>query len=902
MSNENPRDEFALTETDAGLVLTEGELDDAAAGAAFDGGEFEDGAFEDGAEEFGSEDYEDEDFDRADFGGDAEGLEADDYEGDAEGEDTEEGDDADASDEPTGPTFADLGLPTELLDAITEMGFVHPTPIQAQAIPPLLAGRDVVGVAQTGTGKTAAFGLPLLADLTGAKAVEAIVLAPTRELAMQTADALEDFSASLHKARVLAVYGGSSYEPQLRGLRAGANVVVGTPGRVIDLIERGALNLDSVKFLVLDEADEMLRMGFAEDVETIASGIPAGRRTALFSATMPPAIKQIADTHLSNPVRVEVARQSSTVSTVEQEYAVVPFRHKVGALSRVLATSSARAAIVFVRTKSAAEEVALELGTRGITAAAISGDVPQRERERIVERLREGTLSVLVATDVAARGLDVERLDLVVNFDVPREAEAYVHRIGRTGRAGREGRALTFLTPKEKSRLRQIERLTGSELTEIALPTPRDVSLHRAATLLGRLRERAAKGRLDIYREAIADLLAGTLSSGVLGDDVAADVPAEAGPAAQGPLELADVAAALLALAIGDEGPERVERGEGKRRVRKEEEVDEDGEFIGARFEPGREPARPSRSAAERGGRRSRLTTRYRVEVGHKDKAAPGAIVGAITGETGLSGSDVGKIDIFPSFSLVEISADLSPEARRRLHKAVVAGRQLRLREDDGPRGGGRFGRAGRFERDGQERSERREGGERFETERPGRFAREDRDGERREGGERFETERPGRGDFKRGGERGSRFSREEGGFEGGKRGGRFERDGQERSSERAGRFERGSRDFERGGRFERDFKRGGEREERGFEGRKVRSFERSFEHGARRGHSTRGGFDGPKRGFEGPKRSFGRQERSGWEPREGRSGWESRGEGGRGFGGRDQRGFPGGRGKKRDY
>ncbi|MDO4791628.1 MAG: DEAD/DEAH box helicase [Buchananella hordeovulneris] len=858
MPNQDPRDEFALTSTADGLFVSEADFE----GTAPAGNEVDDAAAHpcatkaDHALADATSDAAPADAERAEH----DVYEDEDSEQDLSDNGDENGDEEAVQEEaaPAGPTFANLGLPQEILDAVTDLGFVHPTPIQAQAIPPLLAGRDVVGVAQTGTGKTAAFGLPLLADLTGDKAVEAIVLAPTRELALQTADALESFAATLPTARVLAVYGGSSYEPQLRGLRAGANVVVGTPGRVIDLIERGALNLDSVKFLVLDEADEMLRMGFAEDVETIASGIPAGRRTALFSATMPPAIKKIADTHLTDPVRVTVARQSSTVSTVEQEYAVVPFRHKVGALSRVLATSNARAAIVFVRTKSAAEEVALELGARGVTAAAISGDVPQRERERIVERLREGTLKVLVATDVAARGLDVERLDLVVNFDVPREAEAYVH---RTGRAGRTGRALTFLTPKEKSRLRQIERLTGTELTEIALPTPRDVSLHRAGELLGRLQARAAKGRLDIYREAIADLLAGNIALADVPAGQSEDAPAPA------PMELAEAAAALLALAIGDEGPERTEK-EDKRRTRKEEEVDEDGEFIGARFEPGRDSLRSTRSAAERGGRRSRLATRYRVEVGHKDKAAPGAIVGAITGETGLSGSDVGKIDIFPSFSLVEISADLSPEARRRLHKAVVAGRQLRLREDDGPRGGRGFGRgfdkSDRFERgerperfdksdrfDQSDRFEKVERGERgFDrTERPERFERKDRgerfarderadyDGnleQRRakkfEGVKRFDrADRAGRFDRPARGKRGERF-------EGG---GRFDKSERYDRGERSERFERG----ERGDRFERG--------ERGFEGRKARSFERSFEHGARKSQ-TRGFGGRDERGFKG--------------------------------------------------
>ncbi|GAA1630491.1 DEAD/DEAH box helicase [Georgenia ruanii] len=564
---------------------------------------------------------------------------------------------------PDAVTFADLGLPADLLAAVSDLGFTTPTDIQAEAIPVLLGGRDVVGIAQTGTGKTAAFGLPLLAAVDPKdRAVQALVLTPTRELAMQVSDAVASFAHRTRDLVVLPVYGGSSYVPQLRALKDGAQVVVGTPGRVMDLIERGSLDLSGVRFLVLDEADEMLRMGFAEDVEVIAGHVPSSRRTALFSATMPAAIKKVAATHLNNPVRVAVTRPASTVATVHQTYAVVPFKHKVGALSRVLATTEAEAAIVFVRTKGTAEEVALELAGKGIQAAALSGDVPQKEREKLVERLRHGSLDVLVATDVAARGLDVERIGLVVNFDVPRETDAYVHRIGRTGRAGRTGTALTFLTPRERGRLVQIERATGSTLEEVGLPTPADVSRHRAEQLFGKVAVRHEAGRLEMYREAVTAYVE------------------ESG------LDLTEVAATLVALAVGDDGPRR--RDEDGARVRREEQVDEDGTFLGATFDEGFAP-KHSRGAAERGGRRPRVAgVRYRVEVGHKDGVQPGAIVGAITGEGGLRGSDLGKIDIFPSFSLVEISGDLSPETARRIGAAKVAGRPLRIRPDEGPRGG----------------------------------------------------------------------------------------------------------------------------------------------------------------------------------------------------------------------
>ena len=367
-------------------------------------------------------------------------------------------------------TFADLGLPGDLLKAVTDMGFVTPTAIQKEAIPVLLAGRDVVGVAQTGTGKTAAFGLPLL-DAVDSRdnVVQALVLAPTRELALQSAEAITDMAARSRGLDVVAVYGGAPYGPQIGALKGGAQVVVGTPGRVIDLIDKGALQLDDVRYFVLDEADEMLRMGFAEDVETIAESLPTERRTALFSATMPPAIQAVARQHLHEPVQVEVSRPASTVATVHQTYAVVPFRHKIGAVSRVLAVTDAEAAIVFVRTKSTAEDVAIELAGRGIQAAAISGDVPQRERERLVERLRAGTLDVLVATDVAARGLDIAELPFVINYELPAQPEDYVHRIGRTGRAGRTGIAVSFADAREYMLVHKIERYLKRQLPEAVI-------------------------------------------------------------------------------------------------------------------------------------------------------------------------------------------------------------------------------------------------------------------------------------------------------------------------------------------------------------------------------------------------------------------------------------------------
>ena len=584
--------------------------------------------------------------------------------------------------------FDDLGLPEDLLSAVKELGFSAPTAIQAAAIPILLRGKDVVGVAQTGTGKTAAFALPLLAHIDPDKReVQALVLAPTRELAMQGAQAIESFAAKSRGVDVAAVYGGSSYLPQLKALEGGAQVVVGTPGRIMDLMDRGALRLDAVRYFVLDEADEMLRMGFAEDVEKIASEVPEGRISALFSATMPPPIRRVAERHLSDAEEVTISRPATTVSTVKQMYAVVPERHKIGALARVLAVTEAQAALVFVRTRATAEDLTIELGARGVAAAALSGDVVQKEREKLVARLRDGTLDVLVATDVAARGLDVDRIGLVVNFDVPRETDTYVHRVGRTGRAGRTGESITFVTPKERPRLRRIEKQTGSRMEQIELPTPAEVSKLRARRTVEQAMARVAKGRLWVYEEILEDFVAeqakaaaqsgsdAHLDSHEHGSDSYSqhDSHPLSDPGSQrdshaqaGPVSLETLTMALLALAVRDPGPVA---GEEPERLTEDFGSEREG--------------RPRKERQPR--RQMKNSVRYRVEVGHKDRVKPGAIVGALTHEGGLSGSDLGHIDIFPTFSLVEIGVPLSPEARKRISQARVSGRALRISEDRGP-------------------------------------------------------------------------------------------------------------------------------------------------------------------------------------------------------------------------
>ncbi|GAA4833199.1 DEAD/DEAH box helicase [Luteimicrobium xylanilyticum] len=586
-------------------------------------------------------------------------------------------------------TFRDLGLPATLLEAVEGLGFVTPSAIQAAAIPPLLAGRDITGVAQTGTGKTAAFGLPLLSRVDpDLHKTQALVLTPTRELALQVAEAIESFASALTGVEVLAVYGGAPYLPQQRALQRGAQVVVGTPGRVIDHLERKNLVLDDVRFLALDEADEMLRMGFAEDVDTIFGAAPAERQVALFSATMPAPIRRVAQQHLNDPVEIAVSRQASTVTTVHQTYAIVPFRHKAGSLVRVLQTSDADAAIVFCRTRGAAEDVGTALVERGIAAATISGDVAQKDREKIVERLRSGQIDVLVATDVAARGLDVDRIGLVVNFDLPGEPEAYVHRIGRTGRAGRTGEALSFVTPHERGRLRQIERTTRTPLEEISIPTPADVSAHRVRRMLDDVADRHEAGRLDLYVRLVREHLA-----------------------AHPDLDAVELAGTLAALFVGDKGPksreaieaenEAAELAAASRAVRQRREV-EDGarprrghghdDDRGGRRRDGRPDRRPGGAREDDGRPARRLAngTRYRVAVGHTHGVEPRGIVGALANEGGLSGKDVGKIDIFGSFSLVEIGRPLDAATLDRIGRARVGGRLLRIAVDKGAPAGAR--------------------------------------------------------------------------------------------------------------------------------------------------------------------------------------------------------------------
>jgi ATP-dependent RNA helicase DeaD len=543
------------------------------------------------------------------------------------------------------PTFGDLQIHPSVLQALVDVGYETPSAIQAATIPALMAGTDVVGLAQTGTGKTAAFAVPILSKIdTSSKATQALVLAPTRELALQVAEAFSRYGAHLPQINVLPIYGGSSYVVQLAGLKRGAQVVVGTPGRVIDHLERGTLDLSRVDYLVLDEADEMLAMGFAEDVERILSETPEYKQVALFSATMPPAIRKLTTKYLHDPLEVSFKAKTTTAENISQRYIQVAGPRKMDALTRVLEVEPFEAMIVFVRTKQATEEVAEKLRARGFSAAAINGDIPQSQRERTIAALKEGGsrgIDILVATDVAARGLDVERISHVLNYDIPHDTESYVHRIGRTGRAGRSGAALLFVSPRERHLLKSIEKATRQTLTEVQLPSVEDVNAQRVAKFADSITDSLGASGIELFRSLVEDY------------EREHDVP------------MADIAAALAVQS-------------------------RDGEafLLSPEPPPDRRPkqrqdraAKSARSAGE--GPKKGFAT-YRIAVGKRHKIGPGAIVGAIANEGGLHRSDFGHITIKPDFSLVELPAKLPRETLKALERTRISGVLINLQPDRG--------------------------------------------------------------------------------------------------------------------------------------------------------------------------------------------------------------------------
>ena len=541
-------------------------------------------------------------------------------------------------------TFADLQIRPEVLQAVTDVGYETPSAIQAATIPAMLEGSDVVGLAQTGTGKTAAFAIPILSKIdTDSRTTQALVLAPTRELALQVAEAFGRYGAHL-RVNVLPVYGGSPYGPQLAGLKRGAQVVVGTPGRVIDHLEKGSLDLSHLDYMVLDEADEMLQMGFAEDVERILAETPEYKQVALFSATMPPAIKKITSKYLHDPVEVTVKAKTQTAENITQRYYQVSYPRKMDALTRLLEVEQGDAMIVFVRTKQATEEVAEKLRARGFAAAAINGDIAQAARERTIAQLKDGSIDILVATDVAARGLDVERISHVVNYDIPHDPESYVHRIGRTGRAGRSGTALLFVTPRERHLLNSIERVTRKKIVESQLPSVDDVNAQRVQKFRDAITEGLNAPGIDLFRKLIE------------GYERDHDVP------------MADIAAAL-ALQSHD-----------------------GGEFLMTEPPPEKRRERPERTGRDDDGPpRKRREVRddlatYRISVGKRHKVMPGAIVGAIANEGGLHRSDFGHISIRLDYSLVELPAKLSKQTLKALEHTKIQGVLINLAPDRGPK------------------------------------------------------------------------------------------------------------------------------------------------------------------------------------------------------------------------
>ena len=565
------------------------------------------------------------------------------------------------------PSFSDLNLSAPVLKALKDVGYETPSPIQAATIPLLLEGRDVLGQAQTGTGKTAAFALPILSNIDVKQtAPQALVLAPTRELAIQVAEAFQSYAAHIKGFHVLPIYGGQSYGPQLSSLRRGVHVVVGTPGRVIDHIQKGSLDLSKLTTLVLDEADEMLRMGFIDDVEQILQKTPATRQTTLFSATMPPAIKRIAKTYLREPQEITVAAKTGTADNIRQRYWLVAGMPKLDALTRILEAEAFDGMIIFARTKLGTEELATKLQARGFSAAAINGDIAQQQRERTIDNLKKGKIDILVATDVAARGLDVERISHVINYDVPSDPESYTHRIGRTGRAGRSGEAILFITPRERSLLKLIERTTRQPVSPLELPTVKAVNEVRMTRFKDQIRATLAEGNLEVFRALIED---------VERDD---NVPA------------IDIAAALAKMARGDE-PLLLTRPD--RDVRPES-MPSQREFGGSHERAPREPRgdweeRPARPAREPGFKKERVMrdpepgmATFRIEVGFAHGAKPGNIVGAIANEANIPSKQIGRIEIYDDYSTLDLPSDMPAELFTQLKSIWVAGRQLSITRD----------------------------------------------------------------------------------------------------------------------------------------------------------------------------------------------------------------------------
>ncbi|WP_339073810.1 DEAD/DEAH box helicase [Teredinibacter turnerae] len=551
--------------------------------------------------------------------------------------------------------FADLNLPSSLLDTVRKLGYERPSPIQAATIPALIEGRDVIGMAQTGTGKTAAFALPILAKIkSGSKNPQALVLCPTRELAIQVSEAFQSYAANIPNFHVLPIYGGQDMRTQLRGLQRGVQVIVGTPGRLLDHLDRRSLDLSELHTVVLDEADEMLRMGFNEDVEAILKKTPGNHQIALFSATMPPPIRRVADTYLKSPVEVKIETSVTTNENIEQFYWLVSGTNKLEALTRILEVEDFEGMIIFVRTKNSTVDLAERLNARGFSAAPLNGDMNQALRERTIEQLKGGKLDMIIATDVAARGLDVERISHVLNFDIPYDDEAYVHRIGRTGRGGRTGKAILFVAPRERRMLRSIEKTTRQKITEMQLPSRQDL-IHR---------------RTQEFKAAVTDSI--NMENKSFFQRIIAEMCHEQ------EISPEDVAAALAYLLQKDrpllppKGKEPSERPEREKRER---------EFTPDRSKKGELPnlgnAQSLRDYPEI------VMERFRLDVGRNHNVSPREIVGAIANEADIDSCYIGQIKIFDDFSTVDLPAGMPDELFQMLKKTRVMQRPINLKRLD---------------------------------------------------------------------------------------------------------------------------------------------------------------------------------------------------------------------------
>ncbi|MGB1239272.1 MAG: DEAD/DEAH box helicase [Pseudomonadales bacterium] len=543
------------------------------------------------------------------------------------------------------PSFSDMGLAAPIVKSILDIGYETPSPIQAASIPLLLEGRDIIGQAQTGTGKTAAFALPLMTRIdVSKKNTQLLVLAPTRELAIQVSEAFQTYARNISNFHVLPIYGGQAYDGQLRQLRRGAQVVVGTPGRVMDHIRKGTLKLDDLQALVLDEADEMLRMGFIDDVEWVLEHTPSTRQIALFSATMPSVIRRVATKYLNEPAEIKIESKTTTAPTITQKYWRVSGLHKLDALTRILEMQTYDAMIIFVRTKSATVELAEKLAARGYACDALNGDISQQLRERTVDKLKNGKLDILVATDVVARGLDVERISCVLNYDIPYDTESYVHRIGRTGRAGREGEAILFVSAREERMLRAIEKATRQKIEPMTLPSAKDINTRRIDRFKAQISETMGSADLSFYADLLTEYQR------------------------ESDCDPLHIAAALAAIVQGDTPLLLSEK-----------------ELKGpANFDRPERGNRRERDKAKRGKRSDAPAEdmqRYSLSVGREHGVKPGNIVGAIANEANIDSRYIGQIEIKDNYTLIDLPAGMPKNVTDVLKNTVVCSQKLNIKK-----------------------------------------------------------------------------------------------------------------------------------------------------------------------------------------------------------------------------